>query len=306
MKYFLGFLSVSVVCLLTGCASIDWSAIDWPSLPSAPATTNAVSDPPPVSVDPPSALSAAPWDRATRASCWDGANASKRMMNCLAPKFSEAKVGEYLEWQKARGCDTVDLILANQGDGEGAGYSIYGAAWDWTVDAAVVASMKARIERFRKAGFAVNLWLLTDDSASWNKLALADPARYCRDLAAAGLLRLASSVCVGLELTEYATRSGEPVAFVRGQVVSAVAALRTVYSGKVATHHNRGRLDFATLADLVWIQESPGVTEAQLGAAIDKALKLGKPVRAFELDRKPNRALCEFALRRGCYSVGNW
>lgn len=60
------------------------------------------------------------WRDCVHASCWDGANASRRMMNILSPHFPDAKFREYRDWMRSRGCDTAHVFLANQGDGEGA------------------------------------------------------------------------------------------------------------------------------------------------------------------------------------------
>lgn len=67
--------------------------------------------------------SARPWRDCRLSSNWGGENASKRMMNLLSPKFPDAKAREYLDWQRARGCDHVHLLLVNQADGEGSGFS---------------------------------------------------------------------------------------------------------------------------------------------------------------------------------------
>ena len=59
------------------------------------------------------------------ASCWGGTNASKRMMNILAPRMADATFKDRIKFQKDRGCTVAHVILANGGDGESAGY----AAW---------------------------------------------------------------------------------------------------------------------------------------------------------------------------------
>ena len=61
-------------------------------------------------------------------SCWNGANASQRMMNTLSPGMSDAKFQQYLNWQKPRTLDgygranVAHVFLSNRRDGENAGY----------------------------------------------------------------------------------------------------------------------------------------------------------------------------------------
>ena len=138
------------------------------------------------------------------ASCWEGKNASRRHMNELSGKMGDEEVAARLDWAKGRGCNTVHWFLVNQGDGEGAGYSIYGGAPTLgRVDEGAVARMARRCEMARERGLAVVLWLLADDSAKWNKSILGNPGQFAADLAATGLLKHASAVVLGLEMDEY-------------------------------------------------------------------------------------------------------
>lgn len=239
------------------------------------------------------------WDDATLASNWRGANAIDRIMNLLSPYFSAAKRREYIAWVKARGCNTIHLVLCNRADGEGGGYSIWGtnpAARQ--VDQAWVKQARATIAECRSAGMAVVLWGMTDDDGGWNRTILADPARYMRDLADAGLLSYCSTFVLGLEMTEWGATTA--------QIVAYRDAVRSVFRGKIGTHHNSERVDYAHLGDVLMYQTSPGKSAAQIATLTRKALATGKPVNFFELERHENRALSQAALDAGAYAVGNW
>jgi hypothetical protein len=239
------------------------------------------------------------WDDATLASCWNGGNAEQRMMNLLSPAFSDGKVEQYLAWQKARGCNTVHLILCNRADGEGGGYGIYGAnPAARQVDKAWAELARARIRECRRAGFAIVLWGLTDDDGGWNRTILADPDRYMRDLADADLLTYCSTFVLGLEMTEWKCSTA--------QITRYRDAVRNVYKGRIGTHHNSERVDYAHMGDVLMYQTEPGKSAAQIRALTRKALATGKPVNFFELARNPTRELCEAALDAGAFGVGNW
>ena len=238
------------------------------------------------------------WDEATLASCWNGANAEQRNMNILSPGMSDGKFKERVAWQEKRGANTVHLFVSNKADGEYAGYSIYGGAWDWSIDAAFCETFRDRIAYCRGRGMAVVLWLFADDSSAWNRAAAADFPRYLRDLESEGLLKYASTVVVGLELDEY---------FNAAQVGALVQATRKVYGGKVGTHETSGRAGFAGLADICFYQVSPGKSASQIEAEARKIkAAVGKPVNFFELSRHADRPLCEAAMKGGAFAVGNW
>jgi hypothetical protein len=238
------------------------------------------------------------WDACTRASCWNGSNAQQRMMNVLSPAFTEAKFAQYRDWMLSVGCNTAHVFLSNKADGEGGGYCIYGTSWTWEINAAFCATFRARIADLRANGLAVVVWLFADDSSAWNKEAKKNFPNYCADLKAQGLFDQASIVVAGLELDEY---YGSP------DVSALVNAIRKVWPGKVGTHQTSGRYEFAALADVVFYQVSPGKTAAQIKAEAQKVVKAtGKPVCFFELDRQPNRALCDAAFSGGAFAVGNW
>lgn len=233
------------------------------------------------------------------ASCWEGKNAARRHMNELSGKMGDADVEARLDWAKGRGCNTVHWFLVNQGDGEGAGYSIYGGEPTLgRVDEGAVARMARRCEMARKRGLSVVFWLLADDSAKWNKAILGNPGQFAADLAATGLLKHASAVVLGLEMDEYMGS---------GQAAALASAVRGVWSGTLGTHHTSGKGTFAGLGDVVFWQLEPGKSAAQVASATASAKKAtGKPVVMFEIAREPARGLCEAAIGAGAAGCGNW
>jgi len=248
--------------------------------------------------NPPASAAIPAWDACTRASCWRGANAANRMMNMLSPAFTDAKFAEYRDWMRTIGCNTSHVFLSNKADGEGGGYCIYGTSWTWEINAEFCEMFRKRIADLRAHGFAVVVWLLADDSSAWNKEAARNFPKYIQDLKAQGLLDKASTVVAGLELDEY---------YQSAQVSALVNAIRRVYPGKVGTHQTSGRYEFSALADVVFYQANPGKSAAQIKAEASKVVKAtGKPVNFFELDRQPNRALCDAAFAGGAFAVGNW
>ena len=248
--------------------------------------------------NPPASAAIPAWDACTRASCWRGANAANRMMNMLSPAFTDAKFAEYRDWMRSIGCNTSHVFLSNKADGEGGGYCIYGTSWTWEINAEFCEMFRKRIADLRAHGFAVVVWLLADDSSAWNKEAARNFPKYIQDLKAQGLLDKASTVVAGLELDEY---------YQSAQVSALVNAIRRVYPGKVGTHQTSGRYEFSALADVVFYQVNPGKSAAQIKAEASKVVKAtGKPVNFFELDRQPNRALCDAAFAGGAFAVGNW
>lgn len=86
-------------------------------------------------------------------SCWTGKGAARRMMNMLSPKMPATTFKQYAKWQLSRGCNTVHVILANQGDGEFAGYSPFGPGGAGKLDASVCALMHERMRVLRGMGF---------------------------------------------------------------------------------------------------------------------------------------------------------
>lgn len=234
------------------------------------------------------------------ASCWEGQNAGTRHMNELSPHFTEGQVSDRLDWAVNRGCNTVHWFVTNQGDGEGAGYSIYGTGTPTPgkVDAGSVERMKRRIALARKKGLVVVLWLLADDSSKWNAVLLANPKAYAEDLKHCGLLDDAAAVVLGLEMNEYVKD--------RATAKALADAVRGVYGGKIGTHHTSGDATFSGLGDLLFWQTGTGLDEAAIKRSVERAKQHGKPVIAFELARNPQRKLAQAALDVGAVGVGNW
>lgn len=246
----------------------------------------------------PAPASVSGWPTPSRASCWDGKNASKRHMNTLSPAFSDEQAADRFQWAADRGCNAVHLFIANQGDGEGAGYSIYGGAPTLgSPDSGAVERMARRLRAARGKGLSVALWLLADDSSKWNAALLAAPERYAADIKRSGLLDYADCVVLGLELDEYAKKP---------QVETLAAAVRGVWSGPVGTHHTSGKAPFAGLGDLLFWQMEPGQSADAVKRSVAAAKAFGKPVVAFELARSPARDLCEAAFAAGAVGCGNW
>lgn len=239
------------------------------------------------------------WDQCSKASCWNGKNASQRMMNMLSPHMSDSKFKQYLDWQKSRGCNTVHLFTSNQGDGEYAGYSIYGTgSWDWVVDENAVKTASSRIAKCRDSGMAVVLWVFADDSSQFASAAKKNFTRHLQDLKDSGLFKSASIVCLGLELNEY---------FGTAEVGALAEATRKVWAGKIATHQTSGKADLSGHADLVMYQINPSTSAAKIKAIVASVKNAtGKPVCMFEMERGPARELCEAALSAGAFGVGNW
>lgn len=226
------------------------------------------------------------------ASCWDGANASRRMMNILSPHFTDAKFRDYLAWMKARGCDTAHVFLINQGDGEGAGYNC-------ATDPAAARTAKRRIEKIRDAGLAVVPWVIADDSSDWARDLFANADARVEALRKAGLFDEASYIVLGLEMDEYGN----------AQNWNRVAvALRARWSGKVGVHHTSGnRFPFAGLGDIILGQLEPReATPGKIAAQVRDIRGLGKQAVGFEYARSPDRAKAQAALDAGAIGCGNW
>ena len=266
-------------CASTGAASPSPAA---PSSVPAPEGAGSSASPAP---------SAKPWRDCRLSSNWDGAQAARRMMNLLSPKFSAAKVAKYLDWQQARGCDHVHLILVNDGDGEGAGY-------DCCTNAAANAIALERVLDCRNRGLGVVLWIVTDDSDSSRAKIFANPAKWAKG--AKNLLPYASAVVLGLEMDEHKTT------LANWQGLR--DALRSVgWAGPIGTHHTSGNeFKFASLGDFVCGQLSPGCSEADVKKQVKAIRAKGKDAVGFEYEREPARKLCLAAFDAGAIAVGNW
>lgn len=232
------------------------------------------------------------------ASCWDGKNAAKRMMNMLSPSMSEEKFEGYLSWMKSRGVDCAHFLLLNKADGENAGYSIFGTGGKGKVNDGVADLWRNRLKRVKDAGLAVALWLSADDSADWARDMLANARAYVDALKDAGILDFADMAVLGLEMDEYGSRAGWE---------SLAAALRAVAPGLyIATHHSGGKFTFADLGEGVMGQLSPGASKAQIESMVAKIRGMGKDAWAFELARSPDRERAQWGLDAGAVGVGNW
>lgn len=242
------------------------------------------------------------WDECTKSSNWSGANASKRMMNILSPKFIDAAFKERVKWQKDRGCNFVNLFVTNKADGEKAGYSI----WGTTPFLAAVPNntsklMIDRMKYCKEQGLGIWIWLLADDSDDWNKKILSNIPKFINDLKAGGFLdkNLITGVVLALEMNEYMSAS---------QANVLATTLRNAWKGKIGTHEVSGRFSFAGFGDIVFYQQNPGTSAKQLiNECKNVRAKTGKPVCCFEIERQEARNKCQEILNSGAaFSVGNW
>lgn len=285
--------------------ALEWLGIDFSDVAAAPdPAPAAASEVLPAGAESPAAVSGgakdpARWDECTLASCWGGTNASKRMMNVLSPKMPEATFRDYVSWMRGQGANTAHAFLCNKGDGEYAGYSPWGVGvgpGPGEPDPKTVVFMNGRIDYLLAQGLAVVVWLVSDDSKDW-AAALAKNASTClRWIADDGLLGGVSTVVLGLEMDEYWSSS---------EAKAVAAATRKVWDGKVGTHHTGGKATFASLGDLLFYQVDPGRSASQIKSDTAAALRHGKPVNFFELDRGPNKTLAQAALDAGAFGVGN-
>lgn len=226
--------------------------------------------------------------RCVRASCWDGDNAKRRMMNMLSPKFSDSKFCEYLDWMIRLDCDHCHLLLLNEGDGEGAGYRCS--------DSSTYQLARQRIEAIRKRGLGVILWIVSDDSPNYRKRLFADPDAYIG--AMSPLLAYASCVVLGLEMDE----GGASLDDWR----KVWKSLRKYWSGPVGTHHTSGKYNFISLGDVVMDQLDEDCSTSQIKNSIRNIIAKGKVAFGFEYARKPNASKAMAALEAGAQGVGNW
>ena len=236
-------------------------------------------------------------------SCWNGANASQRMMNTLSPGMSDAKFQQYLNWQKSRTLDgygranVAHVFLSNRRDGENAGYCIYGNEWDWTVEQGFVDLMKARIKAYRKEGFQVVGWVLADDSAPYASAAKQNFDKTMADLKAAGILDDLCMVVYGLEWDEYLSS---------GDMEKLTAAVAKYFTGPTGSHGTSGKV--FPYGEYMFYQVNPGKTEAWLANETRrvKAAIGGRKLIMFEIERQPAPAKCKKIMDTGAaVGVGN-
>lgn len=238
------------------------------------------------------------WENCDKASCWDGKNATRRMMNILSPSMSDDKFNKYTKWMKDRGCNTAHVIVCNQGDGEHAGYCIYGNKFSWNINKSYVDKMISRIKKLRKEKFAIVLWLFTDDSNTFNKTAKSNFPKYISDLKSNNFFDHASIVVAGLEINEY---------FSTSEVKSLVNEIRKVFSGMIGIHETPKRTQLSVYGDICFYQISPGASVNNVKSEVKSAInKSKKPVNMFEMERSPDRVKSEAAFAAGAIGVGNW
>lgn len=230
------------------------------------------------------------WNECKLASCWDGENAERRMMNVVSPKFTDERAAEYLDWQEERGADHVHLLLVNQANGEGAGY-----------DALCNDDHKAlaleRVRSIRRRGLGVVLWVVADDSDAARRRIFEDPARYARELRA--FFPYASYIVLGLEMDE-----GH--GHLRGWTALRDTIREAGWTGPVATHHTSGRHVYADLGEIVMDQLHNDCSRGDIAASVSRLRRMGYAVCGFEYSRHADRAKAQAALDAGAFGCGNW
>lgn len=236
------------------------------------------------------------WKKCRLASCWDGPNALRRMMNILSANMSDEKFKRYVRWMEEQGCDTVHCILINKADGENAGYNCA------TVEGHARVA-RERIKYLRKRGFAYVPWIICDDSADYaTDLFLHADARL-KALSDAGLFEEASYVVLGLEMDEPKSYPGAPEGWPKVR-----AALKAVCKRKVGVHHCSGNsFRYAHLGDIILGQLDPKkATESAIRNQIAIIRGKGKAAVGFEYERHADRQKATWALDAGAVGVGNW
>lgn len=241
------------------------------------------------------------FEKCSKASCWFGDNADRRIMNILSPKMSEETFEKRFNESKNRGVNCFHLILANKGDGEYSGYSIYGESFSMkTLHTNSINIFKKRISYINNKNFGIVLWLVTDDSASYASSISSNYEKYLTDLNTQGILDLADMICVGLEVNEYWSAS---------VVKSIINKTKEYFKGPVGVH--TGSIEqaktYGSLGDIYFAQISPTNDTSKIKSSVTTAKNnSGKPVNFFEFQRYPDRTGCEAALSAGAVGVGNW
>lgn len=229
------------------------------------------------------------WKDCTKASCWDGTNAQRRMMNILSPFFDDAKFKEYVAWMEKRGCNTAHVFYANHHDGEGGGY--------YAIDN--VKLTQKRIKYLRLHGFGVVPWLMADDSNDYARYMFNTADAYVKGLKDAGLFDHASFVCLGLEMDEYGGTND--------WIKVHNAVRKHCPKLKIAVHHTSGRLTFAGLGSIICDQLEPkAATAGAIASSIQRITAMGKAAIGFEYERHADRDKANAAFSAGAFSVGNW
>lgn len=224
------------------------------------------------------------------ASCWHGTNASERMMNILSPRMPDDVFGKRLAFMKGKGCTVAHVFLANQGDGEYAGY----AAWNDSDRE----KMLKRWRTIRDAGLVPVPWVVADDSNAYRDKLFADAEKLVGKMAT--FLASPPYVVIGLEMDEDKNVTADQWRKVRD-------AVRKHYKGPLGVHHCSGNeFKFASLGDIILGQLNPGCTESQVKSQIAAIKSKGKRAVGFEYARGPSRKLCLAALAAGAEGVGNW
>lgn len=242
------------------------------------------------------------YKKLSKASCWQGSNAQTRHMNILSPHFSDHEFERRVRWAKhSRSCNTLHLFINNQGDGEGAGYAMYGMPFNWREDKGQTRRALKRMRYARRKGLGICIWIFADDSRQMNREAATNFDKVAKDLHEFGLDTYASSIVSVLE-------AGESYNAV--QLRGLVDALRKHCKLPVGTHENSDEARFASLGDFVMYQTKTGRSIDWLrNDAVKRDGQFQKPWWYFEIERQPCRDKCQalFDLKLPNFKgVGNW
>ena len=245
---------------------------------------------------------AKPWDQCTKSSNWFGENAEERIMNILSPHMDSDDFKERYDDSCGRdGIDHFNLFVCNQGDGEYSGYSIYGNGVSGSINKQYCDTMLSRIRYIRNHGYGIILWLMADNSETWNEDLYKKWNQYCKDLKSKGFFSYASVVVVGLEINEW---WNDPA-----KTNYCCNVLRNHYSGKIGVHTTSGVYSrYFSKADIPFLQINPGSSDSAIEDLIQNAKNANpkKPIYMFEMERHPDNDRCGVAFDAGAYAVGNW
>lgn len=235
---------------------------------------------------------------------FDGART--RAMNILSPRCSEGDFEKVLQRMQANGDTVAYLFVANEGDGDWAGYSPFGShGLSGDIDEKTVRLMKARLAKVKAAGLDPILWLRADDSDGFNGLSLERQKRY-----QAEAQRLFDDDCrswvLGLELDEY---------FTQEQIRELCSQLKGLTSKKVGVHFTSlGKVDqaMASGADQFYGQYGFDRSPSEIESATRQVVKQLNDKMEFiaaeyhkSADSDEARALGQAALRGGARGTGN-
>lgn len=210
MKQFIYTASIFAAVLLAGCSTVDITdlpEIPWEIILQEPDSEGADSQPPdtgdsaeiPPVAEAPSILSSE-GHKATF--LFD--NTKTRTLNGTSPHITDGQYAALVERCREAGANCIYLYSQNEGDGAGAGYSIFYPAGDigGDLDRDAITRMQRRMEYAIARGLRVVLWMRSDDSKNYNRASESRQMSMQEDVVEA-FDRYVSLYVLGLELDEY-------------------------------------------------------------------------------------------------------